>query len=145
MVVEMIHQVWSRRNLSRMSQYFERDVILHTVGDRTVVRPKAYQEDLLNLVKAFPGCTFEVRDIQTNEQTRYGGLRVAVVWKLVGHYTGIPVFGPLSGKPVEILGISQFQLHHGRIIREYRVFDWCGVIAQIEATRDGDYQFSNLY
>lgn len=147
MVVDMMHHVWSRRNFKKMTDYFDRDLILHTVGDVTLVRPKAYQEDLLNLVKAFPGCRFEVRDIQANYETRYGGLRVAVCWKLVGEYTGKPVFGPLTGQPVEILGVSQFQIVGGRIVREYRVFDWCGVIAQINAGRDenSEYKFSNLY
>jgi predicted ester cyclase len=145
LVIDMINHVWSQRNLKKMEEYFDRDVILHTVGDRTVVRPKAYQEDLLNLVKAFPGGKFEIRDVQANESTRYGGLRVAVCWKLQGEYTGIPVFGPLTGKPVEVLGVSQFQIHDHKIVREYRVFDWCGVIAQIEAGRDGEYNFANLY
>lgn len=146
MVVDMINDVWSRRNLSAMKRYFDRDVILNTVGDRTVVRPKAYQEDLLSLVSAFPGCRFEIRDIQSNYAVRYGGLRVAVTWKLVGDYTGVARFGPLTGQPVEILGISQFQIHEGKIVRETRVFDWVGVLAQINATRgDDEYAFSNLY
>lgn len=146
MVVRMMEEVWTRRNLSAMSEFFDRDVILNTVGDRTVVRPKAYQEDLLNLVSPFPGCTFEIRDIQANHGVRYGGLRIAVTWKLVGEYKGVARFGALTGQPVDTLGVSQFQIVDGRIVRETRVFDWVGVISQIEANRsDEDYAFSNLY
>jgi predicted ester cyclase len=146
MVLDMIHHVWTRRNLAKMDEYFDRDVILRTVGDKTVVRPKAYQEDLLELVSAFPDCTVEVRDIQTNDQARYGGLRVAVSWKLSGHYTGSPLFGPLTGEKIDILGASQFQIHEGRIVREVRVFDWVGVLAQIEAGRgEEEFRFDNLY
>ncbi|ANE04655.1 ester cyclase [Corynebacterium crudilactis] len=146
MVLEMIKNVWSRRNFKSMSKYFDRDVILHSVGDKTVVRPKAYQEDLLHLVSGFPGCEFEVRDVQANFETRYGGLRVAVAWKLKGNYSGVDIFGELSGQDIEILGVSQFQIHDQKIIREVRVFDWVGVLAQIEATRgDGEYKFENLY
>ena len=146
MIVEMMEEVWNRRNLAAMRDYFDRDVILNTVGDRTVVRPKAYQEDLLNLVSPFPGCTFEIRDLQANYGVRYGGLRVAVTWKLTGEYKGVAHFGPLTGEPVEILGISQFQIVDGRIVRETRVFDWVGVLSQINANRsDEAYTFSNLY
>lgn len=146
MVLDMMHNVWTRRNFRSMSEYFDRDVILNTVGDKTVVRPKAYQEDLLELVSGFPGCVFEIRDLQTNEETRYGGLRVAVTWKLKGNYSGIEIFGPLSGEDIEILGVSQFQIHRGKIIREVRVFDWVGIQAQIEATRgESEFKFNNLY
>lgn len=146
MVVEMIDEVWSRRRFTAMQSCFPRDFVLRTVGDRTLVRARAYQEDLLHLVSAFPGCHFEIRDIQTNDQTRYGGLRLAVMWKLKGRYTGIEHFGPRTGEEVQILGVSQFQIHNGLIVREQRVFDWVGVLAQINAKRGNEtYSFCNHY
>lgn len=145
-VLAMIDGVWNRRNLSLVGEYFERDLVLSTVGDRTVVRPHGYQEDFLRLIQAFPDAVFEMRDVQTHHAERYGGLRVAVVWKMVGRYTGVADYGPLTGERIELLGVSQFQFHRGRIVREVRIFDTVGLIAQIDATRgEREFVFDNLY
>lgn len=145
-VLEMIDTVWNGRNLYAVHDYFDRDLTLITVGDRTVVRPHGYQEELLRLVQCFPDARFEVRDVQTHHAERYAGLRVAVMWKMVGTYSGVADYGPLTGQPTELLGISQFLFHEGRITREIRLFDTLGLIAQINARRgDVEYAFGNLY
>lgn len=146
MVLEMVQSVWNERNLFKVNDFFERDLTLMTVGDRTVVRPHGYQEDFLRLIQAFPNAQFEVRDVQTNRAERYGGLRIAIVWKMVGHYTGVADYGPLTGAAVDLLGISQFLVHEGRLTREIRIFDVLGLMAQINAGRgDAEYTFDNLY
>ena len=38
---------------------------------------------------------------------------------------------PVNGAPVSILGSSHFELRHGKIIREWRIYDEIAVIAQI--------------
>ncbi|WP_229117085.1 hypothetical protein [Enemella dayhoffiae] len=87
-----------------------------------------------------------MRDVQANHGVRYGGLRIAVLWKLVGRYAGVASFGSLTEAPVEVLGVSQFHLHEGRIIRETRVYDEIGLRAQINAGRgDLAHDFDNLY
>jgi hypothetical protein len=84
-----------------------------------------------------------VRDVQTNHAERYAGLRIAVLWVLQG---GTPAFGPLTDAPVDLLGVSQFLVQRGRIVREVRVFDEIALRAQINATR-GDHEFTetNIY
>lgn len=145
-VLEVVETVWNQRNLNKVNDLFERDVTLMTVGDRTVVRPHGYQEDFLRLIQAFPDAKFEARDIQTHRAERYAGLRVALMWKMVGHYTGVADYGPLTGKKIELLGVSQFLFHEGRIVREIRIFDTLGLIAQINAGREDDeFVFDNLY
>ena len=145
-VLRLVDEVWNGRNLNLVNELFERDLFLHTNGDATFVRPDGYQRELLNLIKPFPACRFEVRDVQAQRTERYGGIRVAIVWKMVGAYEGIASYGPLTGQDVDLLGISQFQFHEGRIVREIRIFDHIGLLAQINATRgDGEVAFANLY
>lgn len=146
LVLDFIETVWNQRNLSRLGDFMARDLFLHTIGDRTVTRPDGYQRELLRMIAPFPGCRFEVRDIQTNHAERYAGLRIAVMWKMTGRYDGVDQFGPLTGEPIDLLGVSQFLVQGGRIVREVRVYDEIALRAQINSTRgETPVPFSNIY
>ena len=146
MVLEFIDEVWTKRKLNRVSEFTERDLFLHTIGDRTIVRADGYQRELLRMVAPFPDARFEARDLATNYAERYAGLRIAVMWKLNGTYHGVAQFGPLTGQPVEVLGVSQFLVQRGRIVREFRVYDEIAIRAQINGTRgDRPYINANIY
>ncbi len=133
----MIERVWNGRRLDEVEKFFVRDLTLHTIGYRTIIRPEGYRRALLDVLSPFPGGTFEIRDVATNHDERYAGRRVAVTWKLTGVYNGIPRLGPLTLSPVEVLGISQFIVREGKIVREVRLYDEIALRTQI-ALRRGD-------
>ncbi|MDP3889935.1 ester cyclase [Nocardioides sp.] len=147
MVLEFIDEVWNHRRLNRVHDFMVRDLFLHTVGDVTLVRPDGYQRDLLELVAPFPDARFAVRDVQANFADRYAGLRIAVLWQMKGTYRGTPSYGPLTGEQVDLMGVSQFLVQGGRIVREVRVYDDLALRAQIRAGRDDDAPFTgaNIY
>ncbi|WP_052863277.1 nuclear transport factor 2 family protein [Streptomyces niger] len=146
MVLEFIDEVWTQRRLQKVNDFMARDLFLHTIGDQTVIRPERYQRDLLATVGPFPDARFEVRDIQTNYAERYAGLRIAVLWTMQGTYRGNPTFGPLTDKPVTVLGASHFLIQGGRIVKEVRVYDEIALRAQINSTRgDGPAVDANIY
>lgn len=146
MVLELIDRVWNQRRLNEVDRFMARDLFLHTIGDQTITRPAGYQEDLLHVLAPFPGGQFEVRDIQTNHAERYAGLRVAVCWVLRSDYDGVARYGPRTGKPVDLLGVSQFLVQGGRVVREVRVYDEIALRAQINSTRGDDvYTDTNIY
>lgn len=145
-VLEMIEQVWNDRNFKRVEEFFVRDLVLHTVGSEMIIRPEGYRRQLLRFLDAFPGGRFEVRDIQAHHDPRYAGLRIAVTWKFRGDYNGRARYGALTGQPVEILGISQFLVQQGRIVREVKLWDDIAVWTQINAVRgDGPQVQGNIY
>ncbi|WP_432541469.1 ester cyclase [Kineococcus sp. SYSU DK002] len=134
-VLDLIQTVWNERDLQKTEKFFARDLVLLTVGNRVVIRPEGYRRALLRFLESFPAGQFEVRDIQTNFDVRYAGLRVAVTWKFVGDYTGVPTYGPRTGRPVDVLGISQFTFHQGALVKEVRLWDDIALRAQIAGTR----------
>lgn len=147
MVLELIDEVWNRRRLNRVDDFTARDLTLQTVGDTTVLRRDGYQRDLIDLVAPFPDAAFAVRDVQTNHSARYAGLRIAVLWQMTGTYRGANTFGALTYQPVDLMGISQFLVQDGRIVREARVYDQLGLRAQINCSRgDGPVDTNaNIY
>ncbi|MGI8769250.1 MAG: ester cyclase [Propionibacteriaceae bacterium] len=146
MVLDFIDQVWNGRDLSLMEQFWVRDLMLHTVGYRTVIRPEGYRQALLRMLRPFPAGRFEVRDVVTHSAPRYAGLRIAVTWVFRGRYNGTPDFGGLTDSPVEVLGVSQFLVQDGRLVREVRVYDEIALRTQIAARRgDIPYVSHNVY
>jgi predicted ester cyclase len=139
MVLEFIERVWNDRDLEKLRDFMVRDLTLHTVGYRTFIRPEGYRRSLLSLLRSFPSGRFEVRDIVTNFAERYAGLRIAVLWKFSGRYNGFPAYGPTNNAAVDVLGISQFLIQSGRIVREIRLFDEIALRTQIikHASDDG--------
>lgn len=120
-----------------------RDLFLQSVGERTYIRPAGYQSETLRLLAAFPTAQFEVRDVQTNYAERYAGLRIAVLWMMTGCYDGQPHYGRLTNATVNLLGVSQFLVQNGRIVREQRrLYDDIALRAQINAAR-GDEAYGN--
>src|SRR6478672_5240473 len=118
LVLEFLDRVWNGRELEKVHDFSIRHLFLHDVGHRTWIRPEGYKRSLLQLLAPFPTARFEVRDLQTNYDERYAGLRIAVLWKLVGDYIGVPNFGPLTGVRTDLLGVSQFLVQRGRIVKE---------------------------
>ncbi len=146
MVLQMMQEVWNDRRLDKVEQYFPRDLTLNDVGDRTVIRPEGYRRSLLRLLRPFPDGQFELRDVQAHHAERYAGLRVAVTWRMTGTYEGVSDYGPLTGTQVQVLGISQFLVQDGRIVRETRVYDDLAIRTQlIHARGDVAYTSANIY
>jgi len=146
LVLDFVDQVWNGRNLAKVHQFWVRDLMLHTIGDRTVLRPDGYQRSLLAMLAPFPDARFEVRDLAANFAPRYAGLRIALTWMFVGHYDGEAAFGPLTNELVEVLGCSQFLVQDGRLVREMRVYDEIALRAQINGKRgDNPHISANIY
>ncbi|MBT2484325.1 MULTISPECIES: ester cyclase [unclassified Microbacterium] len=145
-VIDMIQTVWNERDLQKVEKYFHRDLVLQTVGNKVVIRPEGYRRALLKFLESFPAGQFEIRDIQTNYDVRYAGLRVAVTWKFTGAYNGKPNYGSLTGAPVDVLGISQFTFHQGALVKEVRLWDDIALRAQIAGMRgDEPVGPTNIY
>jgi predicted ester cyclase len=146
LVLEFIQRVWNDRDLDQVETFMIRDLVLETIDHRTVIRPEGYRRALLRMIRPFPAGQFAIRDVATNYSERYAGLRVAVTWVFSGDYNGTTDFGSLTNAPVEILGVSQFLVQSGRIVREVRIYDEIGLRTQIAAHRgDGPTTISNIY
>jgi predicted ester cyclase len=78
--------------------------------------------------------TFAVEHLSLN---RGGGRpdRIALRWRAqarhTNHTTGDGMFGPASGRSVEIMGINHAELVHGRVLREWALVDEVALWMQI--------------
>lgn len=132
-VVEDLFALANARHLHRLDDVVHRDVVIRTPRGRTAVREDGYRRELTRLLGPFPDARMELRDIA--HHVGPAGPRVSALWRLVGTYSGIPLYGPVTGTPIEILGISSYEFQEGRIRREWRVHNDIAVHTQVQRAR----------
>ena len=130
MIVDYFDQVWNGRNFDKVADYCDDTIVCQTVRMRRVMQIANFQMEIMRLLAAFPDGIMEVRDLVVHDSVDLG-LRIGAIWLMRGTYSGAPVYGRVNRAAVNILGSSHFELRHGKIIREYRIFDEISVIAQI--------------
>lgn len=133
-VLDFIDRGWNGRLLNLAPQVLHRSHVCYTSRFRTYCRAEGYQQALGELIATFPDAVFEVRDVAANRDD-FHGTRVSVMWRMRGTYSGAPTYGPLTGSPVDVLGLSHFVFRNGRILNEYRVYDELAVLTQLESAR----------
>lgn len=133
-ITAMYDEVWNRRRFDRVTAYCDPKVVCHTVRLHRAQAVDAYQQQIIDLLAVFPDGRIEVRDLVVCESSELG-TRVAAIWVLHGTYSGVPLYGPPTRTPVKVLGATHFEMHDGRILREWRLFDEIAVLAQIIGAR----------
>ena len=134
MVAEMFERVWNQRLIDEVPRSFAETIVIQTVRLRRAMGVAPFQNELIDLLAAFPDGQVELRDFSAHRSPDLG-LRVAAIWLLRGTYSGVPAYGPVNNAPVAILGASHFEFRRGKIIREWRMYDEIAVLAQIHAHR----------
>ncbi|RVQ64617.1 hypothetical protein EKN06_15355 [Croceicoccus ponticola] len=133
-IVAMYNEVWNRKRFDRVSAYCDSKVVCHTVRMHRAQGIDGYQQQIIDLLAAFPDGRIEVRDLVVCQSDELG-MRIAAIWTLHGTYSGVPLYGPTTGKPVKIMGAAHFEMKDGKILREWRLFDEIAVMAQIIGAR----------
>lgn len=135
-IAEMFERVWNGRYMDEVPRTFADTVVVQSVRLRRAMGIAPYQNELIDLLAAFPDGRVEVRDFSVHQSPDIG-LRVAAIWLLRGTYSGVPAYGPVNGAPVAVLGSSHFEFRRGKVIREWRMYDEIAIIAQIlQANRE---------
>lgn len=133
-IVAMYDEVWNRKRFDRVPAYCDPKVVCHTVRLHRAQGIDGYQQQVIDLLAAFPDGRMEVRDLVVCQSDELG-MRIAAIWTLHATYSGVPLYGPATRTPVKIMGASHFEMRDGKILREWRLFDEIAVMAQIIGAR----------
>ena len=136
-VATMIDRVWNGHQRQEVPDFFDRNLVTETTRHRTLARWDGYKDELDHLFAPFPDAQVAPYDIALNVDPFYG-TRVSVLWKLRGTYSGVPLYGPVTYAPVDVLGCSQFLMRGEKIVREWRVYDEIALLSQIIRARSGE-------
>ena len=134
MIQAYYDEVWNRRRFDRVSAYCDDKVVSHGVRFKRAQGIYAYGQEVIDLLAVFPDGRIEVRDLVVCDSPELG-TRIAAIWVLHGTYSGVPLYGPVTGAPVKVLGATHFEMKDGKILREWRLYDEIAVLTQIVASQ----------
>lgn len=125
----MMHEIWNARRLDRLGEFYAPNAYVHTAPGRDIQGLQGITWQIIRLLAAFPNAVISVDHFC--DVTETDGYIAALRWTLNGTHTGNGLFGPPSGNPVSILGISHFRFEGDLIVQEWTVWDEIAVLMQI--------------
>lgn len=115
----MLDEIWNKRRLYRLAEFYSSRVFVQTAPGREVNGLSGLTWLYIRMLAAFPDARFHFGHFCDVEET--DGYIAAVRWTIKGTHTGNGLFGRPSGNPVSILGMSHFRFRDDMIVQEWTV------------------------
>ena len=130
----MFHEIWNRRRLDKLADYYDDDVSVHSGGGRVARGIRNLSALLIQIMAAIPDGVMRVDHVCWSEET--DGVILAVRWLLSGSTRKGGVLGDEvpDGRRVEMMGVSHLRFDGPKIVEEWTVFDEVGVLARAYAS-----------
>lgn len=135
-LAHLLHDVFNRRRLDRLTEAFRADAVLHAAPGREFVGLDGIAQAMIGLLAPFPDALFTTEHVTAADET--DGLILAARWSLRGHHRADGMFGRPTGRPAHILGIAHFRLdEEERVAEAWLLFDEVAVLRQLLAPGAG--------
>ena len=124
------HYVWNWRMPGKVDDAYAPNMRFHGSTNREYYGRGEYKSFVLSIMAMFPDLVMQVDDLywMGNEQE---GFLASVRWSIVGTHRGIGIYGPPTGRHVNMWGITQHYIKNGRIVEDWMLFNEFGVMQQI--------------
>ena len=124
------HNIWNRRMLNDVRQAYHPALQFTGSTGRAFSGRGDYQAYILSILAMFPDLALRIDDIYWMGNDAEGYL-AAVRWSMQGSHRGNGIYGPPTGRPIKLWGISQHQIVAGQIAAEWMLFNEFAVMQQI--------------
>lgn len=124
------HAVWNRRDFSAIDRIYAASAI-HTGSTGRIYRgPGQIRSFVMAMVAMFPNIAMRIDEIYWMGSADTG-IAASIRWSASGAHAGHGVYGPPTGREVQLRGITQWDLRDGRVQNEWTLFNELGVLMQI--------------
>lgn len=127
----MVREVWNRRLLNRVNDFYAPGFIGHASTAKELYGPGDLKLHILTLLGAFPDATLAIDHLYWLHDPARREYRTALRWTLTGTHDGPGIYGPPTGRRVHLLGISQHRIRDERIVEEWAVYDEFALLKQV--------------
>lgn len=135
-LLEMLNDVYNRKMLNRICDYYAENAVVHSICNRDLIGHDEIQGYTVSLLSSFPNAKLSVDRVTCNYHSEDDSCHVSVRWWLRGLHEGLGYFGQPTGKPVDILGITQYRMEKGKIVEAWDIFDGLDVLRQMHLGDD---------
>ena len=127
---DTLRRALSGGQVERLASTHAAEVITALPGGQAAVGLAAAQAFWRGLHQALPGAEVAVEHLALNERAGRA-TALALRWRALGQHRGDGRYGPATGKPVEVMGISHAEIEAGRVVREWHLIDDVAVWMQV--------------
>ena len=128
-IEQMMHDLWNRRRLDLLVNYFAPDVVVHSGGGRVAVGLRNVSALIISMLTSIPDAALRVDHVCWSEER--DGVIVAARWLIAGTTRTGGLLGEVpAGHAVSMMGISHFRFSGGKIVEEWTVFDEVALLVQ---------------
>ncbi|MEM9932614.1 MAG: ester cyclase [Bacteroidota bacterium] len=125
----LFEQEWKKEKVSDLTHYYHASAVVHAICEEDLKGIPQIETYLSDLFACFLDKEVTLERISANEKE--GKVEVAARWKMTGTHHTDGIFGPASGKPIVLPGITHYLIEDGKILEEWMVFDAFDVMCQI--------------
>ncbi|WP_458526423.1 ester cyclase [Onishia taeanensis] len=133
-VAKRYRDLWQQGRLDQLRSGYDRAIDTKVPGARTLRGHEDLERFWFGYKAAFPAGIFRVHHWIDREDAGTPR-RIALRWSLETTHQGGGVFGPASGAPVVLLGITHAELRGDIVVREWHQLDEIAIHAQIAQHR----------
>ncbi|MEM9423495.1 MAG: ester cyclase [Spirochaetota bacterium] len=131
LVLSLFQEIYSRNYFNRLDTYYSETAVMHSICERRYCGISQIRDYFIAFFASIPNMEVIVDRITCNPGNAVD--KVAVRWTVKGEHKNHGLFGPSSGKVIQVLGITHFEIVQGKIQEEWAVFDLFDVLCQIHA------------
>lgn len=130
--VEGYRRLWQSKETAEIRMLYFHGANLFAPGGETFCGHGDIDRFYLGYLASFPDAAFSLESAIVNREAGQP-VRAALRWSLTATHSGFGHFGPPTGAPVYVMGLSHAHLVGGRITFEWMVIDEVSVWKQIIA------------
>ncbi len=124
------HYIWNWRMLSNVDKAYSPTLRVRGSTGRVYYGRGEYKSFILSILAMFPDLVHQIDEIywMGNDQDGY---LTSVRWSIVGTHRGAGIYGPPTGRSINMWGITQHHIKNGEIIEEWMLFNEFSLMQQI--------------
>ena len=126
--------LWNRRDAEALAANCSPSLAFRGPTNRAFSGIDAYREFAQSIAAPFAEREWRMDEVYWMGNDSDGYL-TSERWSAVGVHAKPGVYGPPTGQPVQIWGITQHEIKDGRIVREWTLFNELDLMMQIAAAR----------
>ena len=129
-LLEMFNEIYNRKMINRVCDFYAENAVVHSICNKDLIGHDEIQGAAISLLAAFPNAKLIVDRVTCNEYDM-DVCHASVRWYLRGLHEGLGMYGAPTGKPVEIMGITQYRIESGKITEAWEIYDGLDVLRQL--------------